>query len=114
MAFNTEEFDAMLNDYGIVISERTRRRIRRNMKNNKPQEAPVNRFIVWRMLLCIVLFLKSIIYKFFTCILYLCAFLIWIALGIFQILLEIYIAAIIFYVVAEFIKQIGQSRHLQV
>lgn len=114
MAFNPEEFEMMLDDYGIVVSERTRRRIHRNIKKRKVQDVPVNRFIVWRILTCIVLFLKSIIYKFFSCILYLSALFIWLVLSIFQIMLEVYMAAVICYVVAEFIKQIGPSRHLQV
>ena len=111
MAFNPEEFEMMLDDYGIVVSERTRRLIHRNIKKREPvhqKEVLVkeNTFLLWAIIKCIALFLKSILYKLLSYIIYLIALLIWIVLGIIQIMLEIYVAAIICYVVVEFIKQI--------
>ena len=105
MAFNPEEIEQVFNDYGIVVSERTRRLIHRNHKKIQKVEVPKERFILWSIIKKLFAFLKSIIYTFLNCILCVVACFIWIALGILQIMLEIYVAALICYVVAEFIKR---------
>ena len=112
MAFNPEELDSMLNDYGIVVSERTRRLIHRNNKKLKVPEriAPCEN-VVWNTIKSFFLFWKGVIHIVCRCLLWIATLFIWLILYVLKLALEMYICALIIYVVFEYVKRIEQSHY---
>ena len=119
MAFDPEQFE-LLNDYGIVLSERTRRLIKRNnMKlevEKKEKEKEKGNFIYNTFSYVLDIFKHSIItligviFMMFGFILWIASLLIWMALVILAKVLELVAVCIIFYVVSEYITKNGQLR----
>ena len=121
MAFDPEQFE-LLNDYGIVLSERTRRLIKRNnMKlelEKKEKEKEKGNFIyntlsyVLDILKQIIITLIGVIFMIFGCILWIASLLIWMAMVILAKVLELVVVCIIFYVVSEYVTKNGQLQFL--
>jgi hypothetical protein len=110
MTFNEEEFDMMLNDYGIVVSDRTRRLIHRN--NMKREQARNNKIIyntnVFNIIKQNLLWCVNIVKIVCTPIIWILAVFIWFVLYIIKKSLEIMMILIIIKIVSEYIKTNGK------
>jgi len=115
MAFDPEQFE-LLNDYGIVISERTRRLIKRNnvkLELEKKEKEKGN--IIYNTLLYVLDILKQtvialigVVFMIFGFILWIASLLIWMALVILVRVIEIVAVGIIFYIVSEYVTKNGR------
>ena len=109
MAFKAEEFDMMLNDYGIVVSERTRRLIHRNnMKNLALKKQQTSNTNVFNIIKQSILWCLSMLSFTFTCMMWFMALLCWIVLYIIKKTLEWVMVVVIIKIVSEYIKTNGQ------
>jgi len=117
MAFDPEQFE-LLNDYGIVISERTRRLIKRNNMKLELEQKEKEREkgnIIYNILMNVLDILKQsiitivgVIFMIFGFIIWIASLLIWILLVILVRVIEMIAVGIIFYIISEYIKKNGQ------
>ena len=117
MAIDSEEFEMLLNDYGIVVSERTRRLIRRNhMKklgqlpvNSEQIKKPEYESVLCNIIKSVLMFLVNIIYTVFTWLLWVISMIILLILYILKLSLEIMTICTLAYLICIYVKQIEQS-----
>jgi len=110
MAINPEEFDMMLNDYGIVISDRTRRLIKRNQKKiQNIDKQPIYDSALCHIIKSVLLFLVNIIYTVCGWLLWFIGMIIWLILYILKLALEIITICSLAYLICVYVKQIEQS-----
>ena len=119
MAFDPDQFE-LLNDYGIVLSDRTRRLIKRNnmkleLEKEKEKKENGKGNIIYNTLMYVldifkhsVIMLVGVIFMIFSCILWIASLLIWILMVIFAKVLELVAVCIIFHIVSEYLKKNGQ------
>ena len=115
MAFDPEQFE-LLNDYGIVLSDRTRRLIKRNnMKLELEKKEKEKGNIIYNTLTYVLDILKQtvitligVVFMIFGCILWLASLLIWMLMVILVKVLELVAACIIFYIVSEYVTKNGR------
>ena len=119
MAFDPEQFE-LLNDYGIVLSDRTRRLIKRNnmkMELEKKEKERDKGNIIYNTLMNVLDIFKQtlitcigFIFMIFGFILWIVSILIWVAMVVLAKVLELIAVVIIFYIVSEYITKNGQLR----
>jgi hypothetical protein len=113
------EFEIMLDNYGINVSERTRRLIRRNhvkqiqkqIQNKKDiqetsETSELSENQLWKTIKLFFLFCKNVICLVFKCLLWFLVLILWLSIWLLKIVFEIYIGIIIVYVVMEYSKRI--------
>ena len=121
MAFDPEEFDMLLNEYGVVMSERTRRLIHRNnMKKKEPDvESETEEEEIFNTV-CYVLnlvgrfirFVFGLLFALIGYTLWIAAMMIWMAMVVLARLLEVIAIGLIFYLVSEYMTQNGKLQFL--
>ena len=121
MAFDPEQFE-LLNDYGIILSERTRRLIKRNnmkleleQKEKEKKEEREKGNIIYNILMNVlnifkesIMTLVGIIFMIFGFVVWIASLLIWMLMVILVRVIEMTAVGIIFYIVSEYIKKNGQ------
>jgi hypothetical protein len=119
MAFDPEQFE-LLNDYGIVLSERTRRLINRNnmkleLEKKEKEKKREKGNIIYNTLMNVLDILKEtiitivgVIFMIFGSIIWIASLLIWMLMVILAKILELIVIAVIFYIVSEYITKNGQ------
>jgi hypothetical protein len=121
MAFDPEQFE-LLNDYGIILSERTRRLIKRNnmkleleQKEKEKKKEREKGNIIYNILMNVldifkesIMTLVGVIFMIFGFVVWIASLLIWMLMVILVRVIEMTAVGIIFYIVSEYIKKNGQ------